>query len=249
MPTRIAVVGATGRLGSHVCEIVGALPDYELVARLDSRSDLQEMIGADIVVDATLPGVSAKVVEFGLSQGLKVLVGTSGWNHDKIASLAALVDANPGTGVYVVPNFSLGATLQSVVARLVAAQFESIEIVETHHASKGDSPSGTAVRVAEQIAHVRRELGGVIAPHSNQSARGELVAGVPVHSLRLSGVLAKQDIIFGGVGETLTVSHETHSRDAYQAGIVAALAFMKNHTGVAVGLEHSLGISAGISAP
>jgi 4-hydroxy-tetrahydrodipicolinate reductase len=126
----------------------------------------------------------------------------------------------------------------------VAAQFESIEIVETHHAGKVDSPSGTAVRVAEQIAHVRRELGGVIAPHSNQSARGELVAGVPVHSLRLSGVLAKQDIIFGGVGETLTVSHETHSRDAYQAGIVAALAFMENHTGVAVGLEHALGISA-----
>ncbi|CAB4575193.1 unannotated protein [freshwater metagenome] len=249
MPTRIAVVGATGRLGSHVCEIVGALPGYELVARLDSRSDLQEMIGADIVVDATLPGVSAKVVEFSLSQGLKVLVGTSGWNHDKISSLAALVDANPRTGVYVVPNFSLGATLQSVVARLVAAQFESIEIVEIHHAGKVDSPSGTAVRVAEQIAHVRRELGGVIAPHSNQSARGELVAGVPVHSLRLNGVLAKQDIIFGGVGETLTVSHETHSRDAYQAGIVAALAFMENHTGVAVGLEHALGISAGISAP
>lgn len=244
MPTRIAVVGATGRLGSHVCEVVGALPDYELVARLDSRSDLQEMIGADIVVDATLPGVSAKVVEFALGQGLKVLVGTSGWNHDKISSLSALVDAHPGTGVFVVPNFSLGATLQSVAARLVAAQFESIEIVEAHHAGKVDSPSGTAVRAAEQIAEVRKDLGGVIAPHSNQSARGELIAGVPVHSLRLSGVIAKQDIIFGGVGETLTISHETHSRDAYQAGIVAALAFMKNHTGVAVGLEHALGISA-----
>ena len=243
MPTRIAVVGATGRLGSHVCEVVGALQGYELVARLDSRSDLQEMIGADVVVDATVPGVSAKVVEFALGQGLKVLVGTSGWNHDKISALSAVVDANPGTGVYVVPNFSIGATVQSVGARLVAAHFESIEIVEAHHAGKVDSPSGTAVRVAEQIAEVRKDLGGVIAPHSNQSARGELVAGVPIHSLRLSGVLAKQDIIFGGVGETLTISHETHSRDAYQAGIVAALAFVKDHTGIAVGLEHALGIS------
>lgn len=243
MPTRIAVVGATGRLGSHVCEVVGALQGFELVARLDSRSDLQEMIGADVVVDATVPGVSAKVVEFALGQGLKVLVGTSGWNHDKISALSAVVDANPGTGVYVVPNFSIGATLQSVAARLVAAQFESIEIVEAHHAGKVDSPSGTAVRVAEQIAEVRKDLGGVIAPHSNQSARGELVAGVPIHSLRLSGVLAQQDIIFGGVGETLTISHETHSRDAYQAGIVAALAFIKDHTGIAVGLEHALGIS------
>lgn len=243
MPTRIAVVGATGRLGSHVCEVVGALQGFELVARLDSRSDLQEMIGADVVVDATVPGVSAKVVEFALGQGLKVLVGTSGWNHDKISALSAVVDANPGTGVYVVPNFSIGATLQSVAARLVAARFESIEIVEAHHAGKVDSPSGTAVRVAEQIAEVRKDLGGVIAPHSNQSARGELVAGVPIHSLRLSGVLAQQDIIFGGVGETLTISHETHSRDAYQAGIVAALAFIKDHTGIAVGLEHALGIS------
>ena len=243
MPTRIAVVGATGRLGSHVCEVVEALPDYELVARLDSRSDLQEMIGCDIVVDATLPSVSAKVVEFALGQGLKVLVGTSGWNHDKIASLSSVVEANPGTGVLVVPNFSLGATLQTVAARVLAAKFESIEIVETHHAGKVDSPSGTAVRVAEQIAEVRKDLGGVIAPHSNQSARGELVAGVPVHSLRLSGVLAKQEIIFGGVGETLTISHETHSRDAYQAGIVAAHAFMKNHLGVAVGHEHTLLVS------
>lgn len=243
MPTRIAVVGATGRLGSHVCEVVGVLEGFELVARLDSRSDLQEMIGADVVVDATVPGVSAKVVEFALGQGLKVLVGTSGWNHDKISALSAVVDANPGTGVYVVPNFSIGATLQSVAARLVAARFESIEIVEAHHAGKVDSPSGTAVRVAEQIAEVRKDLGGVIAPHSNQSARGELVAGVPIHSLRLSGVLAKQDIIFGGVGETLTISHETHSRDAYQAGLVAALAFVKDHTGIAVGLEHALGIS------
>ncbi len=244
MPTRIAVVGATGRLGSHVCEVVGALPEYQLVAQLDSRSDLQDIIGADIVVDATLPGVSGKVVEFALGQGLRVLVGTSGWTQDKISSLSSIVDANPGTGVYIVPNFSLGATLQSVAARLLAAHFESIEIVEAHHAGKVDSPSGTAVRVAEQIAEVRKELGGVIAPHSNQSARGELVAGVPVHSLRLSGVLAQQDVIFGGVGETLTISHETHSRDAYQAGIVAALEFVKNHTGIAVGLEYALGVSA-----
>jgi 4-hydroxy-tetrahydrodipicolinate reductase len=244
MPTRIAVVGATGRLGTHVCEVVEALPDFELVARLDSRSDLQEMIGSDIVVDATLPGVSGKVVEFALGQGLKVLVGTSGWNHDKISALSALVEGNPGTGVFVVPNFSLGATLQSLAARLVATYFESIEIVETHHAGKVDSPSGTAVRAAEQIAEARKDLGGVIAPHSNQSARGELVAGVPVHSLRLSGVLAKQEIVFGGVGETLTISHETHSRDAYQVGIGAALAFMRDHTGVAVGLEHALGVSA-----
>jgi 4-hydroxy-tetrahydrodipicolinate reductase len=220
------------------------MPDAELVARLDSHSDLHEMLGADIVVDATLPGVSGKVVEFALGQGIKVLVGTSGWSAAKLAGLHTLVEATPGSAVFIVPNFSLGATLQSVVAGVLARHFESIEIVETHHAGKVDSPSGTAVRVAENIAEIRAELGGVIAPHSNQSARGELVAGVPVHSLRVSGVLAKQDVVFGGVGETLTVSHDTHSRDAYQAGIVAALGFLQNHTGLAVGLEHALGVSS-----
>ena len=127
-----------------------------------------------------------------------------------------------------------------MISKTVAEHWESIEIVETHHAGKADSPSGTAVRTAEEIATVRRDRGGVIAPHSNQSARGEQVQGIPVHSLRLTGVLAKQDVVFGGVGETLTITHDTHSRDAYQAGIIMALRFMDSHIGLAVGLEHAL---------
>jgi 4-hydroxy-tetrahydrodipicolinate reductase len=215
----------------------------ELVARLDSHSDLHDMLGADIAVDVTLPGVSGQVVDFALAQGIKVVVGTSGWSADRLATLATAVEEHPGAGVFVVPNFSLGATLQIMVSAMVAEHFESIEIVETHHAGKADSPSGTAVRTAEQIAAVRRDRGGVIAPHSNQSARGEQVQGIPVHSLRLSGVLAQQEVKFGGVGETLTITHDTHSREAYQAGIVMALRFMESHTGLAVGLEHALGVT------
>jgi 4-hydroxy-tetrahydrodipicolinate reductase len=160
-----------------------------------------------------------------------------------VAQLTKTVESMPGASVFIVPNFSLGATLQGAVARILAEHFESIEIVETHHAGKVDSPSGTAVRVAEQISEVRRERGGVIAPHSNQTARGELVAGVPIHSLRLSGVIAHQDIVFGGVGESLTLSHNTHSRDAYSAGIALAITYAMEHTGVAVGLEHALGLA------
>lgn len=244
MPTQIAVVGATGRLGAQVCDVIGAMPDAQVVAALDSRSDLHDMLGADIAVDVTLPGVSGRVVDFALGQGIKVLVGTSGWSAEKITQLTKTVDATPGAGVFIVPNFSLGATLQGAAARMLAEHFESIEIVETHHAGKVDSPSGTAVRVAEQIAHVRLQHGGVIAPHSNQSARGELVWGIPVHSVRLSGVLAQQEVIFGGVGESLTLRHDTHSRDAYSAGIALALNFLRHHTGVAVGLEHALGLTA-----
>lgn len=244
MPTRIAVVGATGRLGTQVCQVIEAMTGMELVARLDSHSDLHDMLGADIAIDVTLPGVSGQVVDFALAQGIKVLVGTSGWSSDRLATLASSVAEHPGASVFVVPNFSLGATLQVMLSKIAAEHFESIEIVETHHAGKADSPSGTAVRTAEEIASVRRNRGGVIAPHSNQSARGEQVQGIPVHSLRLSGVLAHQDVTFGGVGETLTISHDTHSREAYQAGIMVALKFMESHTGLAVGLEHALGTSA-----
>ena len=244
MPTRVAVVGATGRLGTQVCQVVDAMPEMELVAKLDSHSDLHDMLGADIAVDVTLPGVSGQVVDFAIAQGIKILVGTSGWSADRLSALAKSVDEKPGASVFVVPNFSLGATLQMMVSTTVAQHFESIEIVEAHHAGKADSPSGTAVRTAEEIAAVRRDRGGIIAPHSNQSARGELVQGVPVHSLRLNGVLAQQEVRFGGVGETLTITHDTHSREAYQAGIVMALRFMESHTGLAVGLEHALGASS-----
>ena len=244
MPTRVAVVGATGRLGTQVCQVVDAMPEMELVAKLDSHSDLHDMLGADIAVDVTLPGVSGQVVDFAIAQGIKILVGTSGWSADRLSALAKSVDEKPGASVFVVPNFSLGATLQMMVSTTVAQHFESIEIVEAHHAGKADSPSGSAVRTAEEIAAVRRDRGGIIAPHSNQSARGELVQGVPVHSLRLNGVLAQQEVRFGGVGETLTITHDTHSREAYQAGIVMALRFMESHAGLAVGLEHALGASS-----
>ena len=244
MTTRVAVVGATGRLGTQVASVIEAMPDMDLVASLDSRSDLQDMLGADLAVDVTLPGVSGQVVEFALSQGLKVLVGTSGWSKERLAQLDTLVASREGAGVFVVPNFSLGATMQLLVSKLIAEQFESIEIVETHHAGKADSPSGTAVRTAEEIAEVRQAKGGVIAPHANQTARGEQVQGVPVHSVRLNGVLAQQDVIFGGVGETLTVSHHTHSKDAYQAGIMMALRFAATNQGLTVGLEHAMGASS-----
>lgn len=240
MPTRVAVVGATGRLGTQVCQVIEAMPQMDLVARLDSHSDLHDMLGADIAVDVTVPGVSGAVVDFAIAQGIKVLVGTSGWSADRIATLSTTVADKPGASVFIVPNFSLGATLQMMVSKTVAQHFESIEIVETHHAGKADSPSGTAVRTAEEIAAVRRQHGGVIAPHSNQSARGELVHGIPVHSLRMSGILAQQEVKFGGVGEVLTISHDTHSREAYQAGIILALQFMESHTGLAVGLEQAL---------
>lgn len=243
MTTQVAVVGATGRLGSQVCQVIEGLQAFDVIARLDSSSDLQEMLGADAVVDVTHPGVSATVVDFALDQELPVLVGTSGWSADRLRALEKKVQQMPNASVFVVPNFSVGATVQNILAARAAEFFESIEIVETHHAGKIDSPSGTAVRAAETMAEVRKDRGGVVAPHGEQTARGEQVQGIPVHSLRMQGVVASQDIVFGGVGETLTVSHHTSSPDAYRTGIAMALSYLLSHTGLAVGLERALGVS------
>lgn len=238
---KIAVAGARGRLGSLICEVVEELPEFELVARLNSDSDPTATADADVVIDVTRLDASQVIVSEALARGQKVIIGTSGYAAAELDALREQVSAAEGAAL-VVPNFSLGSVIGTLLARIVAPHFESIEIVEAHHDRKIDSPSGTAVRTAESIAEARAGV-PVQAPHTDQPARGELVAGVPVHSLRLQGVVAKQEVRFGGAGEVLTITHDTHSNDAYRAGIVAALRAIGDMSGLVVGLEHVLGIS------
>ena len=241
MTTSVAVAGSTGRLGSHICRIVDESKDFDLVAKLTSASDADAGSDAAILVDVTHPDVSPGIVERALRNGQKVLVGTSGWSAERLAQLEARIAEIPGAGVLVVPNFSLGSVLGTYLARIAAPHFDAIEVIEAHHPGKIDSPSGTAVRTAELMAEARhgRE---VDAPFAEQSARGELVAGIPVHSLRLAGVVAKQEVRFGGDGEVLTVTHDTHSSQAYAAGIRAALAAVEHTEGLTVGLDRVLGL-------
>ena len=237
MTTKVAVVGATGKLGQLVSQIVDGAEGFDLVARLDSQADLSEMLGADIAVDVTLPGVSQGVVEFAVANGISVLVGTSGWSSDRIASLESRITGNLSVGVVIIPNFSIGSVLATTFATMAARFFDSIEIVETHAASKIDSPSGTAVRTAELMGAARAELGPVAAPHTDQRARGQQVSSIPIHSLRLQGVVARQDVVFGGNGEVLTLSHETLAPSSYEAGILLALRATRGARGVTVGLD------------
>lgn len=239
----VAVSGATGRLGSLICEVVEAHPDFELVARLNSASEPEEGAEADIVIDVTRPDVSPAIVERALARGQKVIVGTSGYSAQQLQALAQQIQQRPGAGVIVVPNFSLGSVLGTALARIAAPFFDAIEIVEAHHPNKIDSPSGTAVRTAELMAEARGER-PVDAPFAEQPARGEVIAGIPVHSLRLTGVVAKQEVRFGGPGEVLTVTHDTHSNEAYRAGIVVALQAIMAAEGLTVGLDQLLGIAA-----
>ena len=237
MTTSVAVVGATGKLGQLVARIVREADDFELTAALDSKADLSRVLGVDIVVDVTLPAVSQGIVDYAVENGINVVVGTSGWTGQRIASLENRVAAQGDVGVIIIPNFSLGSVLATTLSTIAARLFESIEIVETHSSSKVDSPSGTAVRTAELMGAARGALGPVAAPHTDQRARGQQVSSIPVHSLRLQGVLARQDVIFGGTGETLTISHETISSSSYEAGILVALRAAREARGVTVGLD------------
>lgn len=247
MTTRVAIVGGTGKLGGIIRDVVEELDGFEVSALLSSRSALDELAGADLVVDASVPAVSIDVVRAAIERGLNVLVGTSGWSAERIALVRPLVEA-AGTGAVFIPNFSLGSVLGTALATAAAPFFPSAEIVEAHRETKVDSPSGTAVRTAELIAAARVEAGPVDAPHVDQRARGQQVASVPVHSLRRPGVVARQEVILSGPGESLSIVHDTVDPvPAYAPGIRIALEAAREARGVIVGLDSFIDI--GIRTP
>jgi len=242
MNIKVAVVGATGRMGKLALDIIHGAQDLQLHAALDSKSELAQAIGADVIFDVTNLEVSKQVVDFGIANGIKVLVGTSGWTKAALSQVEA--NLSDSAAVVVVPNFSIGSVLASKFASEAGKYFDSIEIIETHHAGKVDSPSGTAIRTAELIADFRNEAGKTqpLIPGVGQSSRGEVVAGVPIHSLRIDGVSAKQDVVLGGSAEVLTISHQTSSVQAYSLGILESLKFTATAKGLVVGLDKVLGI-------
>jgi 4-hydroxy-tetrahydrodipicolinate reductase len=244
MTIRVAVVGATGKMGRLFTRLIDETDGFDLHAGLSSKDSLEGILGADLVVDVTVPAVSPDIVEKAVRAGVPVLVGTSGWSEPRLVSLERVVAEVDGPGVLVVPNFSVGSVLATTFATMAARFYESVEIVETHHPGKVDSPSGTAIRTAELIAEARRDLGPVRAPHVDQRARGQQVASVPVHSLRLPGIEARQEIVFGGPGETLSLVHDTTSQTAYVQGILVALAAAPTIRGVVVGLDKVLPLVA-----
>lgn len=237
MAISVAVIGATGRMGKLALDLIDAAQDLKLHAALDSKSELNQALGADVIFDVTRLEVSEKVVDFAIANDMKVVIGTSGWSANKLTELENKLVGKPNAAVLVIPNFSIGSMLASGFAAQAAKFFDSIEIVEAHHAGKVDSPSGTAVRTAELIAEARKGITAPLIPGVGQAARGEIVSGVPIHSLRLAGVAAKQDVYFGGVSELLTISHETTAVNAYSHGILLTIRTAANFNGLLVGLQ------------
>ena len=235
MTIKVSVVGATGRMGKLALELIENASDLELYSAIDSKISLEQALGADVIFEATKLEVSKQVVEFALANSINIVVATSGWAKSDLVSL------NPtDSAVVIVPNFSVGSVLGSRFAAEAAKYFSTIEIIETHHAGKIDSPSGTAIRTAEMIEANRPNPAEVQG--AGQKARGEIIAGVPIHSLRVDGVSAKQEVVLGGNQETLVISHQTNSVQAYSAGMLASIRFAINTKGLVVGLDQVLGI-------
>lgn len=247
MSIRVGVLGAKGRMGSEVCRAVEGAEDLELVARLDVGDAPSGLVdaGAQVVVDFTHPGAALDNVRFALDHGIAVVVGTSGFDETKYATVRGWLDATPGH-VLVAPNFGVGAVLMMQFARQAARFFDSVEVVELHHAGKVDAPSGTAVRTASLIAAARAEAGAGPLPDATtdalDGARGAVVDGIHVHSVRMPGLVAHQEVLLGTAGETLTLRHDSLDRVSFMPGVLLAVRAVLDRPGLTVGLEPLLGL-------
>ena len=246
MTVEVGVLGAQGRVGSEVCRAVEEAPDTTLVARVDVGDDLEALAAAEVVVDFTHPDVVMDNLRWCIAHGLHCVVGTTGFDDARLDQLrAALADA-PGVGVLVAPNFSIGAVLMMRFAAAAAPFFESVEIVELHHPDKADAPSGTSRRTAELVAAARREAGLGPVPDATSTglagARGAEVDGIHLHAVRARGLVAHQEVILGGPGETLTIRHDSMDRASFTPGVLAAVRAIAGRPGLTVGLEQVLDI-------
>ncbi|WP_137292818.1 4-hydroxy-tetrahydrodipicolinate reductase [Nocardioides dongxiaopingii] len=245
---RVGVLGARGKVGAEVCRAVDAADDLELVASLDQGDDPRDLLAAtaEVVVDFTHPDVVMDNLALCIEHGIHAVVGTTGFDDERLTRLEAWLAAagsggDPGSGVLVAPNFSIGAILMMRFAAAAAPHFESVEVVELHHPDKADAPSGTARRTAELIAAARRDVGVAPAPDATSTslpgARGADVDGVPVHALRVRGLVAHQEVVLGGPGETLTIRHDSLHRTSFTPGVLAAVRAIPARPGLTVGLE------------
>ncbi|GAA4779558.1 MULTISPECIES: 4-hydroxy-tetrahydrodipicolinate reductase [Streptomyces] len=243
---RVAVLGARGRIGSEAVRAVEAAEDMELVGALGRGDRLESLVdaGAQVVVELTTPASVMGNLDFCVRHGIHAVVGTTGWTDERLGQLSTSLDASPETGVLIAPNFSIGAVLTMMFARQAARYFESAEVVELHHPNKADAPSGTAVRTARLIAEARTEAGCAPQPDATltalDGARGADVDGVPVHSVRLRGLLAHQEVLFGGEGETLTIRHDSLHHSSFMPGVLLGVRRVVSAPGLTVGLENFL---------
>jgi 4-hydroxy-tetrahydrodipicolinate reductase len=244
---KVGVLGAKGRMGSQVCGTLEAAADLELAGQVDVGDSLDLLEGADVVVDFTHPGAVMDNLRWCIGHGIAPVVGTSGFNESRLAEVAGMLGSYPDVRVLIVPNFSVGAVLMMRFAAQAAPFFDSAEVIELHHAAKADAPSGTSARTASMISQARAAAGLGPSPDATASAapgaRGTAVDGVRVHSIRLAGLLAHQEVLLGGHGEVLTIRHDSLDRSSFMPGVLLAVrGIAALPPGLTVGLDGLLGI-------
>ncbi|MEU7477359.1 4-hydroxy-tetrahydrodipicolinate reductase [Lentzea sp. NPDC042327] len=241
---RVGVLGARGRMGSEVVRAVEAAKDMEVVAALDADDPLPALVdaGAQVVVDFTHPDVVLGNLEFCIGAGIHCVVGTSGFDQSRLDAVAALLADQPSVGVLIAPNFGIGAVLLMRFSEIAARYYESAEIIELHHPRKADAPSGTAAHTARLIAAAREGMDPMpdATTQEEPGARGAVVDGVRVHSLRISGMIAHQEVVFGGESETLTLRQDSLHRTSFMPGVVLGVREIVSRPGLAVGLDKYL---------
>ena len=241
---KVGVLGARGRMGAEVVKAVEESSDCQLVAALDLGDSLDQLVssGAHVVVDFTTPDSVMANLEFLIAHKIHAVVGTTGFDDARMAKLKSLSSAHPEVGVLIAPNFAIGAVLMMEFAAKAAKYFESAEIIELHHPDKVDAPSGTASRTAGIISAARKAASLPAMPDATSTsldgARGALVGDVPVHSVRLRGLIAHQEVLFGGLGETLSIRHDSLDRAGFMPGVLLGIRSVISRPGVTFGLEN-----------
>lgn len=244
--TRVGVFGSRGRMGAEVCRAVNSAPDLELVAELDLGDDRSPAEAAEVIVDFTHPDAVMDNLSWCIDHGIHAVVGTTGFTDERLNQLRTSLADHDGVGVLIAPNFSIGAVLMMHFAEQAAAFYESAEIIELHHPDKADAPSGTAANTARRIAAARNAAALGTPPDATvqelPGARGAQVDGIRVHGVRLRGLVAHQEVLFGAEGETLTIRHDSLDRVSFMPGVLAAVRAVSTRPGLTVGIEPILGI-------
>jgi len=248
MSIKVGVLGAKGRMGQTTVDAVNSAADLELVAAIDLGDSLDTLVssGAQVIVDFTHPDSVMKNLEFAINHGINVVVGTTGFDDAKLTQVKNWLAANPSVGALIAPNFGLGAVLMMQFAAQASKYFESVEIIELHHPNKVDAPSGTAARTAELITEARASVAKAAMPDATTTslpgARGAKVGDVPVHSVRLRGLVAHQEVVLGDLGETLTIRHDSIDRTGFMPGVLLGVRKVVHTPGLTFGLEHFLDV-------
>lgn len=240
---RVGVLGAKGKVGQAICAAVEAATDLELVAAVDRDDSLEDFVTsrAQVVVDFTHPDVVMGNLQFLVERGIHAVVGTTGFDEARLDRVRDWLGAKPEVGVLIAPNFAIGAVLSMRFAQAAARFFDSVEVIELHHPNKADAPSGTAYRTAALIADARAAAGVGRSPDATTTeldgARGADVAGVRVHSVRLAGLVAHQEVLLGTQGETLTIRHDSIDRSSFAPGVLLGVREIGGRPGLTVGID------------